>query len=279
MGSGEGSWASTDDLVRRFHPIRPMAPSYDRLRVRLIQIREKPAVIREEQASFRARTQLTPDQLVVTDALSDALSPALLDDVDALMIGGAGAFSVTETYAWTQSLIDVCRACADREVPLFGSCWGHQFIARAFGGEVIHDPERSEMGTVEVALTTLGTTDALLGTLPDRFETQAGHQDRVSVLPPGASELAANATAPNQAFRMDGTGIYGTQFHSELDAETERQRLVAYRAHYPEMADDEVFRETIEAVRPSPHADDLLRRWLLLYAVENGAAELAAELA
>ncbi|HIL58221.1 MAG TPA: type 1 glutamine amidotransferase, partial [Rhodothermales bacterium] len=98
-----------------------MAPSFDRLRVRLIQIREKPAVIREEQASFRARTSLTPEQFVITDALSEPLSPALLDDVDALMIGGAGAFSVTKTYGWTQSLIDVCRACADREVPLFGS--------------------------------------------------------------------------------------------------------------------------------------------------------------
>lgn len=256
-----------------------MAPSFDRLRVRLIQIRHKPDVIAEEQASFRARTTLRGDQLVVTNALTDPLAPALVDDVDAVMIGGAGAFSVTETYDWTQTLIDLCHTCADADVPLFGSCWGHQFIARAFGGEVIHDDERSEMGTVEVQLTEAGKADALMGTLPERFDSQAGHQDRVSVLPPGTTELAANERAPYQAFRIDGTGIYGTQFHSELDADTERARLVAYRAHYPEMADEEVFRATMESIRPSPHADDLLRRWLMLYAVEDGAAILASELA
>lgn len=256
-----------------------MAPSFDRLRVRLIQIRHKPAIIAEEQASFRARTTLREDQLVITDALTDTLSTALVDDVDAIMIGGAGAFSVTKTYDWTQDLVDLCQACADVGLPLFGSCWGHQFIARAFGGTVVNDPERSEMGTVEVGLTEAGTADPLLGTLPDRFATQAGHQDRVSVLPPDATELAANETAPFQAFRIHDTGIYGTQFHTELDEETERQRLFAYRAHYPEMADDAVFQATLDTLRPSPHADDLLRRWLLLYAVEDGTATLAAELA
>ncbi|MEL6615460.1 MAG: hypothetical protein AAFQ43_06970, partial [Bacteroidota bacterium] len=98
-------------------------------------------------------------------------------------------------------------------------------------------------------------------------------------LPPDATELAANETAPNQAFRIDGTGIYGTQFHSELDDETEKGRLIAYRDHYPEMADEAVFRATLDSIRPSPHADDLIRRWLMLYAVEDGAATLAMELA
>ncbi|MEM1057115.1 MAG: type 1 glutamine amidotransferase [Bacteroidota bacterium] len=256
-----------------------MAPSFDRLRVRLIQIRRKPDIIAEEQTSFRARTGLREDQVIVTSAITDPLTASLVNDVGAMMIGGAGAFSVTKTYDWTQDLIDLCQACADVDLPLFGSCWGHQFIARAFGGEVIHDPSRSEMGTVEVGLTEAGKADALMGTLPERFATQAGHQDRVSVLPPGATELAANDRAPYQAFRMDGTGIYGTQFHSELDAETERGRLVAYRDHYPEMADDAVFEATMAAILPSPHADDLLRRWLMLYAVEDGAAILASELA
>ncbi|MEM6328123.1 MAG: type 1 glutamine amidotransferase [Bacteroidota bacterium] len=277
-GSEEASRASTDDLAHRFH-YRPMAPSFDRLRIRLIQIREKPDILAEEKASFLTRAALAEDQLVITNAIREPLAPALADGVDAIMIGGAGAFSVTKTYAWTQSLIDLCHTCADREVPLFGSCWGHQFIARAFGGEVIHDPSRSEMGTVEVELTEAGKADALLGTLPARFDTQAGHQDRVSVLPPGGTELAANDRAPFQAFRIDGTGIYGTQFHTELDKETEKGRLVAYRDHYPEMQDEDAFQAALAALRPSPHADDLLRRWLLLYAVEGGAATLAEELA
>ena len=246
-----------------------MAPDTDRLRVRLIQIRDRPAVRAEEQASFRARTGLRADQLAVTSALTDPLGAALLDGVDAVMIGGSGAYSVTETFVWTQGLVDVCQACADREVPLFGSCWGHQFVARAFGGTVVHDSERSELGTIDVRLTDAGRRDPLFSALPDAFATQMGHHDRVSVLPEGAVELAETDVAPYQAFRLGTLPIYGTQFHSELDEATERSRLLTYRPYYPEMADDAVFEATLAALRPSPHADDLLRRFLARFAVEG----------
>ncbi len=257
---------------------RDMAPDLDSARIRLIQIRTNPAVLAEEQASFQARLGIGPGGIVVSNAIGEALSPALLDGVDAVMIGGAGAYSVTQTYDWTQDLIDLCRVCADRRLPLFGSCWGHQFVARAFGGEVVHDPDRAEMGTHEVEVTDEGRRDPLFATLPRRFATQMGHQDRVARLPAGAVELATNDRAPFQAFRLADLPVYGTQFHSELDAETERQRLVAYRDHYPEMADPERFDAVVAALRESPEADDLLRRFVLLFAVEGGPDQLAAEL-
>ena len=254
-----------------------MAPTLDSVRVRLIQIRTDPGVLAEERQSFEARCGLSADGFQVTNAIREPLSPALLDGVDAVMIGGAGAYSVTKTYDWTQALIDVCQACADREMPLFGSCWGHQFIARAFGGEVINDPDRSEMGTHSVDLTKAGRADALFGTLPVRFDAQMGHQDRVARLPDGAVELATNDRAPYQAFRLGDLPIFGTQFHSELDAETERQRLVAYRAHYPEMQDQARFQAVIDALRPSPEVDGLLQTFLETFATENGADRSAAD--
>ncbi len=254
-----------------------MAPDYDRVRVRLVQIRDRPAVLREEQESFRARTGLGAAAFAVTNALTDALSPALLDGVDALLIGGAGAYSAVDTFEWTPGLVDLCHACADRRLPLFGSCWGHQFVARAFGGTVVHDPHRAELGTHGVRLTDAGRRDPLFSTLPERFGTQMGHHDRVAELPPGAVALATNDRSPNQAYRLDDVPIYGTQFHSELDAETERSRLLAYRRHYPELAADAVFEATLAGLRDTPEADDLLRRFLL-YAVEDGATRLAEEL-
>ena len=264
-------------IFPRRRPARDMAPEISAVRVRLVQIRTNAAVLREEQESFRARCGLGPDAFLLTNALRDALSPALLEGADAVMIGGAGAYSVTKTYEWTPDLIGLCHACADRGVPLFGSCWGHQFLARAFGGEVVHDPDRSEMGTHAVALTEAGRRDPLFGTLPERFATQMGHQDRVARLPAGAVELATNDRAPHQAFRLGDAPIYGTQFHSELDEETERQRLLAYRDHYAEMADEATFQAVIDGLRPSPDADDLLRRFLLLFATRDGADRLAAD--
>lgn len=245
-----------------------MASSYDTLRVRLIQVRERPAVIREEQETFLERCAIRPDQLVVTNALTEPLNDDLLDGVDAVMIGGAGAYSVTNTYPWTATLVALVHACYDRRLPLFGSCWGHQFIARAFGGTVVKDLDRAEMGTHSVELTEAGRADPLFCDFPSRFPAQMGHQDRVSVLPPEAIEIARNDTAPFQAFRIADRPIYGTQFHSELDAECERQRIVTYRAYYTEVLEtDAAFEETLASLRDTPEVDALLAAFLRRFAV------------
>ncbi len=234
-------------------------------RVRLIQIRERADVLAEERASFATRCGLAVEQVVTTNALHEPLGASVLDGADALFIGGAGAYSVTETHGWTEALIALCHSAADVGMPTFGACWGHQFIARAFGGTVVHDAGRAEMGTHTVHLTDAGRADPLFAETPDAFDAQMGHHDRVSALPPGAVELADNACAPNQAFRLGGAPVYGAQFHPELDVAAEHARLVAYRAHYPESGDDAAFDAMIAALRPTPHADVLLQRFLDLY--------------
>ncbi|CAN5636698.1 type 1 glutamine amidotransferase [soil metagenome] len=221
----------------------------------------------EEQAAFASRCGISVDQFVITDALREPIGPELAHGVDAVMIGGAGAYSVTDTFAWTNGLIDLCLACADHRVPLFGSCWGHQFIARAFGGEVVHDEARAELGTHPVSLTEVGQTDALLSHFPKRFFAQMGHHDRVTRLPEGAVELARNAANPYQAFRMADVPIYGTQFHSELDVAGMRSRLLTYRPYYPELADDNFFSAVFDSLRETPEVDDLLKSFLETYAV------------
>ncbi len=248
-----------------------MAPSHDRLRVRLVQVRDRPAVLREERQTFLERCHVRPEQLLPVNALREPLGESLLDGVDAVMIGGAGAYSVTHTYPWTADLVALVHGCYERRLPLFGSCWGHQFIARAFGGTVVRDVVRSEMGTREVSLTEAGCADPLFHDFPRRFAAQMGHQDRVSVLPSEAVELARNDTAPYQAFRIADRPIYGTQFHSELDAERERQRLVAYRAYYTETQSEAEFERTLAELRDTPEVDGLLSTFLRHFAVEPQA--------
>ena len=81
-----------------------MKQSLEDVRIRLIQIRLKPDVELEEQQTFIKRCKIRPDQLLPTNALKDILDERVLDDVDAVMIGGAGAYSVTRTYSWTRDL-------------------------------------------------------------------------------------------------------------------------------------------------------------------------------
>ena len=256
-GSDAGSRFSVGSFVTTVPPV----PA----RVRLIQIRERADVLAEERVSFATRCGLAAEQIEPANALHEPLDASTLDGMDALFIGGAGAYSVTRTYAWTEALVAVCHAAADRQVPTFGACWGHQFVARAFGGTVVHDASRAEMGTHTVVLTDAGRADALLAETPDAFDAQMGHHDRVSILPPGGVELARNPMAPNQAFRLGDAPIYGAQFHPELDVDASRARLVAYRDHYPESGDDAAFAAMLATLRPTPHADVLLRRFLDLY--------------
>ena len=246
-----------------------MAPNMDNVRVRLIQVRHLPHIEVDEQKSFLERCKLRPDQLLTSNVLFDRLHDGLLDNVDAVMFGGAGAHTVTQTYEWTKDLVSFVGRVDELGLPLFGSCWGHQFIAFAYGGEVIYDVERSEIGCGWVDLTDLGSEDPLFRDFPERFRANMGHHDRVSVLPESAEELATNQISPFQAFRIQGKPIYGTQFHSELDAEAVRGRLFAYRHLYPEMGDDDSFNRLVTTLAETTEVDGLLELFLRRTAVQQ----------
>ena len=65
-------------------------------------------------------------------------------------------------------------------------------MARAMGGQVIHDADRAELGTRRLMLTDAGLNDPLLSPLGATFNAQTGHEDRVVTLPPGATLLASS---------------------------------------------------------------------------------------
>jgi GMP synthase (glutamine-hydrolysing) len=243
-------------------------PSLDHVQVLLIQARNTADMERQEQRCFVERTGLRPDQFLTVNVAREPLRPDQLTDVDCVMVGGAGEYSAMDDPAWMPSLLDVLQRAADRKMPTFGSCWGHQVLARAFGGTVIHDKERAELGCGTIHLTEAGQDDPLFAPFPSSFKANMGHHDRVTQLPPGAIELARN-DQPNQAFRLEGVPVYGTQFHSELDAESERERLIAYREYYREdMPDEEQFQRVLDALAETTEVDHLLRDFLTVHVIK-----------
>lgn len=232
-----------------------------RLRVLLLQIRDEPEVERQEQDCFLHFSGLAPDQFTFRNLVE---RPGVVaQDVrgfDAVVIGGAGAHSVTEEYPFTAPLAAVVEEMVALRQPLFGSCWGHQFIAKALGGSVITDLERKELGTFDIELTPAGEADPWLLGLPRRFGVQLGHHDRVVRLPEGAVELASSARCPNQAFRLPDAPVYGAQFHVELDRERMLDRANVYREEY--LSDHGAMESLEQALRPSPESATLLRRFL-----------------
>lgn len=103
---------------------------------------------------------------------------------------------------------------------VLGICLGAQLLARAHGGEN-RIGAASEFGWCEVALTGEGHADRLTKNLPARFPIFEWHDDTFT-LPDGATRLATNRTAPNQAFRI-GRASYGVQFHFEADRKLVRE--------------------------------------------------------
>lgn len=251
-----------------------MVPTFSDLRVLLLQARDTEDITRQEQQCFLERTGLRPEQLTAASVIRDELHAGLLDGVDALLIGGAGEYSITQDYPFVPPLFELLEVAYERQLPTFGSCWGHQVIARAFGGSVVKDRERAEFGSRSVRLTEAGLEDPLFKHFPASFLTNMGHHDRVVALPPGAIELACNDSQPNQAFRMREAPMYGTQFHSELDAVRERERLLKYRNHYAaELGSDEAFQAVLDSLHATTEVDHLLHDFLMRFAVgDDGAA-------
>lgn len=245
----------------------------------LIQARSKPRMETQERTCFLERARLLPNQLhTVNVARGDVPEPSMLDEVDAFFIGGAGKYSATKDYPWTQPLHDLVRHAVDRNLPTVGSCWGHQVIARALGGQVVFDPDRSELGCRWVELTDAGTEDLLFCRFPPRFRANMGHQDRVVELPRDAVELAVNENG-HQAFRLSDRPIYGTQFHTELDAKRERERIHVYREHYrAALPDEETVQRVLSNLAETTEVDNLLYDFLATFVARPHPSVAPAQL-
>jgi GMP synthase (glutamine-hydrolysing) len=242
------------------------SPDHASLSILLLQARKGQDMELQEQDCFLERCHLERSQLhslnlARTDSLPDVTE--LFNGYDAFFIGGAGEYSAVEEYDWMPFALDTVRVAYDLNLPIFGSCWGHQLIARALGGKVIHDVDRAEMGCHHVELTEAGQEDELFKDFPTSFMANMGHNDRVSVLPENGIELAFNQTQPNEAFRIRNKPIYGTQFHSELDAHRERERLIRYRAFYAEqLHTEELFQQIMHGLQETTDVDHLLSNFI-----------------
>jgi GMP synthase (glutamine-hydrolysing) len=179
---------------------------------------------------------------------------------DALLVGGAGEFSVAQPDApFFAEVAEMLRWVVRRRFPTFGSCFGYQLLVDALGGCVETDPAASEVGSFEVELTDHGLDDQLFGELPRTFVAQMGHLDCATELPAGVPNLASSVRCPHQALRVPGAPIWATQFHPELDDTTNLDRCLAYAKQYR----DGTPAETRESL-PSPEAATILPRFLEL---------------
>lgn len=220
--------------------------------------------MRDHEVSCFARgLGVQRSQIAVFDLLRGAPSPADLDDVDIVLLGGSGDYSVARGGPWLLGALDAMVGLFETSKPTFASCWGFQAMARALGGEVVTDRSRAEVGSTWMELTKAGEGDPVFGPLGKCFQAQVGHEDIVTALPERATLLASSDLVENQAFCFEGKPIYCTQFHPELNRSDLLARIRRYPVYLP-LAGASSFAELEEMTPDTPETEAILVRFLHL---------------
>jgi para-aminobenzoate synthetase component 2 len=153
---------------------------------------------------------------------NDAVSPA---DLDSLEVDGVLLSPGPGTPEDAGSSMSFVSACADRALPLFGVCLGHQAIGAVFGAPIERAPELLHGKTSEV----LHDGSGVLAGLPTPFVATRYHSLAVSeaALPPEILVTARTASGVVMALRHESLPIEGVQFHPESVLTQGGHRLVA----------------------------------------------------
>ncbi len=233
-----------------------------RPRYLLIQARNEgdPARL-DEQRCFAARLAVPAASLRCVDIFATPLRSSLLETVDAVLVGGAGQYSVLDDLEPIRRFVDFTAETALAGKPMFASCFGYQALVVGLGGTVVPDPDNAEVGTYLLTRDPAADDDPVFGPLPASFRAQLGHKDRASLLPDNVVNFASSERAPFQALWVRGSQTYGTQFHPELLWSDNRNRFLRYMTEYGALFGEERARERLESHKPGPEANALLPRF------------------
>ena len=201
------------------------------VRVLILQCRDlHDPMADHEIACIKKKFQNTANQATVHNVVSST-PPEKLLDTDAIIIGGSGAYSVhaEDCASWVTPTCAFIENALKQKIPGFGICFGHQLLGKVLGSKVITSSEHTEIGTVELDLTSKGFNDPVFGKLPKRFTAQTGHSDHVQTIPSGTVLMAQGDLVQTQAFQVEGTAFYSTQFHPDMTGAQARERYIAYQ--------------------------------------------------
>ena len=143
--------------------------------------------------------------------------PALDDSVRGVIMSGS-PFSVRDAAAPRIDLTPV-----KGRLPLLGVCYGAQYLARFYGGEVSPAPSR-EYG--RAMLTVKRADDPLMQGLPSPTQVWMSHGDTITRVPAGYEVIASTDDVEMAAYRIAGEQTWGIQFHPEVFHSTDGTHLL-----------------------------------------------------
>ena len=110
------------------------------------------------------------------------------------------------------------------KLPLLGVCYGAQYLAQAYGGNVEGAPSR-EYG--RAMLTVVDASDPLMTGLPSPTQVWMSHGDTITNVPENYKVIGSTENVKYAAYHIEGEQTWGIQFHPEVYHSTDGKQLLA----------------------------------------------------
>ena len=143
--------------------------------------------------------------------------PAIDETVKGVILSGS-PFSVRDAVAPKPDL-----SLIKGQLPLLGVCYGAQFLAHYFGGEVMPSNSR-EYGRANLGF--VDSTNPLFKNISEHTQVWMSHGDTIERIPENYHIIASTADVDKAAFQIEGEPTFGIQFHPEVYHTTEGTQLL-----------------------------------------------------
>jgi GMP synthase (glutamine-hydrolysing) len=133
--------------------------------------------------------------------------PEITSNIKGVILSGS-PFSVRDTAAPRPDLTHI-----KGKIPLLGVCFGAQYLAQNYGGEVAPSNTR-EYGRAN--LKNVKSDSPLLKGIVEKSQVWMSHGDTIKRLPSDFKKIASTEDVENAAFELPNEKTYGIQFHPEV---------------------------------------------------------------
>jgi GMP synthase (glutamine-hydrolysing) len=143
--------------------------------------------------------------------------PEIDNSVKGVVLSGS-PFSVRDTNSPKPDLSYI-----KGKKPLLGICFGAQYLAQNFGGEV-SPSEHREYGRAN--LINIDKNDILFKNISDNSQVWMSHADTIVNLPQNFKITASTNSIKVGAFKIENEETFGLQFHPEVYHSTQGQKIL-----------------------------------------------------
>ena len=178
--------------------------------------------------------------------------PTVLGDLDGYVVSGSRQ-SVNDDISWISELSAFLNELRKTQIPTVGICFGHQLIAKVYGGTV--DLSNTGWGVGCKSFNVLESRDWMTG-VGINFIVPAFHQEQVVVLPNNSITLASTNYCNHFLVEYDDSTL-GIQGHPEF----ERNYISALLDDRVAALSPEITAEAVKSLNLKPDSV-LIRRWI-----------------